>query len=157
MRAVKLNPKIDRLEDMNSLFGLFDLDVNTGRPTSAWEGRNLHSLRLPFPLRSAYFPEFWVKRVQVNRRAADALHNVFMELRARHTIEALAKTGLDQFVRCYCFGDSAPSLFWYGAAWELSPQVSGEELTSTIKIFSRHGWAYCGLENKSRAREFEYW
>ena len=157
MRAVKLNPKIEHLDTMNELFGLFDLDVNTGRPTPQWEGRNLHSLRLPFPLRSAYFPDFWVKRIQVNRRAANALHNIFMELRSTHTIEALAKTGLDQFVRCYCFGDSNPSLFWYGSAWELSPQVSGEELAGAIKVFGRHGWKYCGLENRSRTREFEYW
>ena len=157
MRAVKLNAKVEHLDDMNTLYGMFDLEVNTGRPTPQWEGRNLHSLRLPFPLRSAYFPEFWVRRVQVNRRAASALHNVFAELRATHTIESLAKTGLDQFVRCYCFGDSTPSLFWYGAAWELSPQVAGEELASAIKVFGRHGWTYCGLENRSRTREFEYW
>ena len=71
---VKLNGKVEHLDEMNTLYGLFDLDVNTGRPTPQWEGRNLHSLRLPFPLQIAYFPGFWVKRIQVNRRAADALH-----------------------------------------------------------------------------------
>jgi hypothetical protein len=157
MRAVKLNAKIEHLDDMNIMYGMFDLDVNTGRPTPQWEHRNLHSLRLPFPLLSAYFPEFWVKRVQVNRRAADALSNVLNELAATYTLENLHKTALDRFVRCYCFGDAAPSLFWYGAAWELSPQVAGEELTTAIKIFGRHGWTYCGLENRSRSREFEYW
>jgi hypothetical protein len=156
MRAVKLNAKVEHLSDMNTLYGPFDLDVNSGRPTSQWEGRNLHSLRLPFPLRSAYFPDFWVKRVQVNRRAANALRLVFDEFRASYTIEALSRNGLDQFVRCYCFGDSAPSLFWYGAAWELSPQVSGEVMTDAIKVFSRHGWTYCGL-NRARIREFEFW
>lgn len=156
MRAVQLNPKVEHLVQMNTLYGPFDLDVNTGRPTPQWEGRNLHSLRLPFPLRSAYFPGFWVRRVQINRRAADALSNVLAELRAAYTIEALAKTGLDQFVRCYCFGDSNPTLFWYGAAWELSPQVVGETLLDTVKIFSRHGWTYCGLENRARSREFEF-
>lgn len=157
MRAVKLNAKVEHLDQMNELYGPFDLDVNTGRPTPQWEGRNLHSLRLPFPLRSTYFPEFWVRRIQVNRRAADALHKVFSEFRATHTIESLAKTGLDQFVRCYCFGDANPSLFWYGAAWEVSHQVSGETLVAATKIFARHGWTYCGLENKTRTREFEFW
>ena len=157
MRAVKLNGKVDHLDQMNELYGPFDLDQNTGRPTPAWEGRNLHTLRLPFALNSAYFPEFWVRRIKVNHRAANALHNVLSELAATHTIEALHKTGLDRYVRCYCFGDSSPSLFWYGAAWELSPQVSGEELVTAIKIFGRHGWTYCGLENRSRTREFEFW
>jgi len=157
MRAVKLNAKVEHLDNMNTLYGLFDLDVNTGRPTPQWEGRNLHSLRLPFPLKSAYFPEFWVKRVQINRRAASALRNVFDEFAATYTIEALNKTGLDQFVRCYCFGDANPSLFWFGAAWELSPQVNGEVLAAAIKVFLRHGWTYCGSENRSRLREFEFW
>ena len=157
MRAVKLNAKVDHLDQMNELYGPFDLDVNTGRPTPQWEGRNLHNLRLPFPLHSQFFPDFWVRRIKVNHRASDALHNVLAELRTSYTIEALAKNGLDRYVRCYCFGDSTPTLFWYGAAWELSPMVTGDTLTDTIKIFGRHGWTYCGLENRARSREFEYY
>ena len=157
MRAVKLNPKIDRLEEMNALYGGFDLDLNTGRPTPQWENRNLHKLRLPFPLLSTYFPDFWVRRIQVNHRATGALEAVLTELAATHTIESLHKVALDRFVRCYAFGDSTPSLFWYGAGWELSPQVNGEELTEAIKVFGRHGWTYCGLNDRSRTREFEYW
>ena len=157
MRAVKLNPKIDHLDQMNELYGIFDLDVNTGRPTPQWEHRNLHSLRLPFALRSAFFPDFWVKRIQVNRRAAGALSSVLAELAATYTLESLSKNGLDQFIRCYAFGDSSPSLFWFGAGWELSPQVPGETLTAVIKVFSRHGWTYAGLNDRSRTREFEFW
>jgi hypothetical protein len=157
MRAVRLNPKVEHLEEMNDTYGLFDLDVNTGRPTPHWERRNLHSLRLLFPLRLAYFPDFWVKRIPVNQRAADALSNVLKELDQTHSQEELTKLALNHFVRCYCFGDATPSLFWYGAAWELSPQVSGEVLTEVIKVFGRHGWTYCGLNDRSRVREFEFW
>jgi hypothetical protein len=157
MRQVQLNQKVEHLGEMNVLYGSFDLDVNTGRPTSAWEHRSLHSLRLPFPLQSAFFPGFWLKRIQVNRRAVDALSNVMNELAASYTIESLAKTGLDRFIRCYAFGDSTPSLFWFGAAWELSALVNGETLVETIKIFSRHGWTHCGLNDRSRSRQFEYW
>ena len=126
MRAVKLNGKVDHLDQMNELYGPFDLEVNTGRPTPQWEGRNLHSLRLPFPLRSAYFPEFWVKRIQVNRRAADALSNVLFELAATHTIESLTKLGLNQFVRCYCFGDASPSLFGTARPGSSRPRWPGK-------------------------------
>lgn len=157
MRAVRLNPKVEHFEDMNVLYGLFDLDVNTGRPTPQWEGRNLHSLRLPVGLQSAYFPEFWLKRVQVNRRAADALLKVLREIAQTYTPEAREAHGLDQFIRCYSFGGKEPNLFWYGAAWELSPQVGGDVLASAIKVFGRHGWTYCGLNNRARIREFEFW
>lgn len=157
MRAVELNPKVENLAEMTRLYGPFDLDVNSARPTPQWEGRNLHRLRLPFPMHSVHFPGFWVRRIPVNHRAADALHNVLSEFAATYTVEALAKNGLDRFVRCYCFGDSNPSLFWYGAAWELSPIVQTEVLTDAIRVFGRHGWTYCGLDNRSRKLEFEYW
>ena len=157
MRQVELNPKIEHLSEINVLYGLFDLDINTGRPTDAWEARNLHLLRLPFPLQNAYFPNFWHKRTLVNRRAAEALLRVLNEIAETWTPEALSAHGLNQFVRCYTFGGSEPNLFWYGAGWQLSPQVGGEPLAEAVKIFQRHGWTYCGLSDKKRIREFEFW
>ena len=156
MRLVELNPKIEHLTEMSGLYGLFDLDINTGRPTPQWEGRNLYSLRLPFPLQSAWFPGFWLKRVQVNRRAADSLLKVLKQMSEVWTPEALEAHGLNQYLRCYAFGSKEPNLFWYGAGWELSPIVGGEPLAEAIKIFQRHGWTYCGLSDKRRIREFEF-
>lgn len=157
MRQVELNPRIEHLAEINTLYGLFDLDVSTGRPTDAWEARNLHSLRLPFPLQSAYFPGFWFKRVHVNRRAVESLSRILNEMAEVWTPEALSAYGLDQFVRCYQFGGKEPNLFWYGAGWELSPQVGGEVLSEVIKIFQRHGWTYCWIKDKHRIRELEFW
>src|SRR4029077_5381798 len=157
MRQVELNPKIEHLAEINQLYGLFDLDINTGRPTVMWEKRNLHALRLPFDLQSAYFPGLWFKRVQVNNRAAEALNRVFQEIADSWTPEAREAHGLDQFIRCYSFGSGEPSLFWFGAAWELSPQVNGETLSEAIKIFQKYGWTYCWIRDKRRIREFEYW
>ena len=157
MRQVELNPRIEHLAEINTLYGLFDLDINTGRPTDTWESRNLHSLRLPFALQSAYFPGFWLKRIQVNRRAAEALSRVLNQMAETYTPEALEAYGLNQFVRCYAFGGKEPNLFWYGAAWELSQQVAGEVLSDVIKIFQQHGWTYCWIRDKRRLREFEYW
>ena len=157
MRQLELTPKVEHLDEMTKLYGLFDLDVSTARPTVPWEKRNLHLLRLPFALQSAYFPEFWIKRVLVNRRAAEALLQALNEIARHWTLEALSAHGLNQFVRCYSFGGKEPSLFWYGAGWELSPMVGGEPLAEAIKIFQRYGWTYCGLSDKRRIREFEYW
>jgi hypothetical protein len=157
MRQVELNPKVEHLAEMTQLYGLFDLDINTGRPTPQWVARNLHSLRLPFPLQSVYFPGFWLKRVQVNRRAAEALLRVLQEMETIWTPEAREAYGLDQFVRCYAFGGKQPDLFWFASGWELSPQVGGEVLSEVIKIFQKHGWTYCWIKDKHRIRELEYW
>lgn len=157
MRAIELNSKVPHLSEMNQAYGRFDLDVNTGVPTPVWERRNLQHLRLDYPLKNAFFPEFWHRRVTVNRRAAGALGNVLRELAVRYTPEAMNAHGLDQFVRCYCFGGGDPSLFWFGGGWELSPQVVGEVLAETIKVFVKHGWTYCGVSDKKRLREFEFW
>jgi hypothetical protein len=157
VRQVELNPKVEHLSEINTLYGLFDLDINTGRPTEVWERRNLFSLRLPFELQSAYFPGFWLKRVQVNRRASEALAKVFAEIDETFSPEARRAHGLDQFLRCYAFGSGKePNLFWYGAGWELSPQVNGEALSKAVQIFQRHGWTYCWIRDKHRIREFEY-
>jgi hypothetical protein len=157
MRQIELNPKVDHLAEINQLYGLFDLDINTGRPTEQWERRNLFSLRLPFGLQSAWFPGFWLKRVQVNKRASEALAKVLAQMVEVWTPEALNAHGLNQFVRCYAFGSKEPNLFWYGAGWELSPMVGGEPLAEAVKVFQRHGWTYCGLNDKKRIREFEFW
>lgn len=157
MRQIELNPKMENLSQVNRLYGLFDLDAMTGRPTEAWERRNLHKLRLPFSLKYVHFPEFWLRRVLINRRAAQAMLGVLGQMAVQWSFEDLARVGLDQFVRCYAFGSGEPNLFWYGAAWELSPEVTGETLAEVIKIFAAHGWAYCGLNDKKRVRQFEYW
>jgi hypothetical protein len=157
MRNVELIPDIERLADMTQLYGRFDLDINTGCPTESWERRYLFHLRLEYPLQSTWFPEFWYKRVRVNRRAAESLNRILHDLRVFFGPEEIEKQGLNQFVRCYNFGGKIPSLFWYGAAWELSPKVGGDALAQTTKIFLQHGWTYAGLEDRKRLREFEYW
>jgi hypothetical protein len=157
MRQIELNPKIEHLAEMKELYGLFDLDVNTGRPTVQWEKRNLHSLRLPFGLQSAYFPELWFKRILVNRRAAEALHKTFSEMATIWTLEQISEHGLNQYIQCYQFGGKEPSLFWYGAAWELSSMVNGELLSDAIRLFQKHGWTYSWIADKRRIRQFEFW
>jgi hypothetical protein len=157
MRHIEFSQKVENLESITKLYGPFDLDIMTGRPTEQWERRNLRKLRLPFGLRHVHFPEFWLRRVLINKRASEALTGVLDQMAAQWTIEALSAHGLDQYVRCYAFGGGEPNLFWYGAAWELSPAVGGEILGEVIRIFSRHGWTYCGLNDKRRLRQFEFW
>lgn len=157
MRQVELIP-VEHLREATALYGNFDLDIAFGRPTTAWERRNLHSVRAPFALQNVWFPELWHRRVWVNKRAAEALLQSLNELQQHWTLEALTAHGLNKFVRCYSFGCSKePNLFWYGAGWELSQQVGGEPLAEAIKIFQRHGWTYLGHTDKRRIREFEFW
>jgi hypothetical protein len=166
MKFAALNPKLFESKDgkdarlreqMSQLYGLFDLDVNTGTPSEIWMNRNLKNVRFPFPLQSHLFPDFWYRRIQVNKRAGEALLRVYNDFHVLYTVEAMHQNGLDQFVRCYQFGAGRPTLFWYGGGWELSKKVDGEVLAEATRIFLKHGWKFCGLEDKSRWREFEFW
>jgi hypothetical protein len=157
MRLASFSPDTEELVKMEQVYGTFDLDMVTGRPTDIWERRTMFQLRVPFGLQSAWFPSFWYRRIQVNRRASGALERVLQDLAKIFTLEEIREAGLDQFVRCYNFGGGRPSLFWYGAGWELSPKVTGDPLAQTIKLFVRHGWKYEGVSDKRRVREFEFW
>lgn len=147
----------EQVAEMQALYGVFDIGLD-GRPTALWEARNLKRWRSPEMFQLAFFPDVYVAKTVVNRRMLGPLALAYEEITARWTAEARAAYGLNQFVKCYLFGDgSAPSLHWYGAAWELSPQVGGEILSEVIKIFTRHGFTYCGTTDKKRIRTFEFW
>lgn len=156
MRLANLIP-IPETQEMESLYGKFDLQLD-GKPTPLWERRNLKLHRLDEPLRHAFFPDVWVHKILVNRRVTAALGQVMREINVRWTREAREAYGLNQFLKCYCFGDGdRPNLFWYAGAWQLSQQVGGEVLLEVAKVFSRHGFTYCGASDKRRIREFEFW
>jgi hypothetical protein len=157
LRFASLAPVNDTISGMELLYDKFDIGLD-GRPSVAWERRNLKLHRLDEPLKHAFFPDVFVYKTWVNRRMTAALGQVMREINMRWTAEARSAYGLDQFVKCYCFGDGeSPNLHWYAAAWTLSPQVSGEALTEAVKVFTRHGFTYCGAADKKRIRTFEYW
>jgi hypothetical protein len=157
MRNVALAPVTEEISEMELVYGKFDLQLD-GRPTVQWEGRNLKLCRFDEPLRHAFFPEVFVYKVLVNRRMLAPLGVVLREINLRWNRKERDAHGLNQFVKCYCFGDGdRPSLHWLGAAWELSPQVGGEVLTEVVKLFTRRGFTHGGAGNKPRIRTFEYW
>jgi hypothetical protein len=145
------------VKEMESLYGRFDISLD-GTPSLVWLNRNLQKWRSPEMFQLAFFPDVYVKKVLVNRRIFGPLSLVYEEITTRWTVEARQAYGLNQFCKCYCFGDAdIPSLFWYGAAWRLSQQLGGEVLTEVIKIFVRNGFTHCGLTDKKRVRDFEFW
>jgi len=153
MRRVELAPLTDQVVMMEKVYGRFDIGFD-GFPTDAWKGRNLKLFRPPEVLKHVYFPEAYVKRTLVNRQMFDAIGRVYQDIVGRWNAQAREAYGLNQFVKCYCFGDgSVPSLFWYGAAWELSPVVNGEALDQVIDLFKQHGFKH----DRKRLRVFEYW
>lgn len=142
---------------MELLYDKFDLGLD-GFPTPWWQARNLLKWKSPFPLEHAFFPDSYLQRVWVNRRMAGPLWQAYAEIAARWTREARAAYGLNQFVKCYCFGEgSKPNLHWYGAAWELSSQVGGEILAEVVKVFTRHGFTHAHTSDKHKLRTFELW
>jgi hypothetical protein len=153
MRNAELVATSDIVIQMEAVYGKFDLGPE-GYPTEPWENRNLKRLRLPEMLEHQHFSGFYLIRVQVNRRMMGALERVYLEIIRRWTQDARKAHGLNRFVKCYCFGDGAtPSLFWYGAAWELSSTVNGETLDQVIDLFKGYGFKH----DRRRLRVFEYW
>jgi hypothetical protein len=158
MNNASLAPVTEGVAELESLYGTFDIDL-CGLPTQGWQNRNLKRFKAPEMLQHAFFPQVYIARVLVNRRMLGPIERVYQEIVTRWPIEARKAYGLNQFVKCYCFGDgSGPNLFWYGAAWELSPLVNGEILGEVATIFRRHGFTHAyGSDKKLRARIFEYW
>jgi hypothetical protein len=157
MKAVSLAPVSDGIAAMELVYDKFDIGLD-GRPTLLWEARNLKKWKPPEMLQHAFFPDVYLARVLVNHRMMGSLSRVYHEIGVRWTAEARKAEGLNQFVKCYCFGEGfRPNLFWYGAAWRLSEQVSGEVLVEVTKVFSRYGFTCCGIADKRRLRDFEFW
>ena len=157
MRFAQLAPVSDVVKEMEALYGTFDLGLD-GAPNALWESRNLKKFRPPEMLQHAFFPEMYIVKVRVNRRMFGPIALAYEEIAARWTLEARKAHGLNQFVKCYCFGDgSGPNLFWYGGAWELSPQLGGETLGEVVKIFTRHGFTHAYASDKRKIRTLEYW
>jgi hypothetical protein len=153
MRNAAIAPVSDAVKEAETLYGRFDLSFE-GLPRPAWIARNLMWYRFHGPMRHAFFPEIFIYKTLINRRMRGAIDAVFADFHQRWTKEAAQAHGIDQFVKCYCFGDGqAPNLFWYGAAWEISPQVVGAELDEVILAFKRAGFTH----DRKKLRTFEYW
>jgi hypothetical protein len=153
MRNASLAVVNEQVGEMELLYDKFDIGLD-GRPTQIWENWNIKKVRLPEMLQHAFFPDIYLDKVEVNRRMAGAIERVYLDICAKWSMEERKAYGLNQFVKSYCFGDgSSPNLFWYGAAWELSPQVNGEALTEVVKIFQKQGFTH----DRKRLRIFEYW
>jgi hypothetical protein len=153
MRNVELVSLDERVSEIEALYGRFDIGLD-GLPTPAWEGRNIRAIRMPEMLRHASFPGVYLQKVRGNRRMMGALQRVYIDIWGQWNDAERKAHGLNQFVKCYCFGDgSRPNLFWYGAAWEISAQVGGEVFTEAVKLFQKHGFTH----DRKRLRIFEYW
>lgn len=160
MRFVKLASVSDTVVEMEQLYGRFDIGLD-GLPNTLWQSRNLKLWKPPEMFQMTFFPDVYLARIRVNRRIFGPLAETYEEIAVRWTTEARRGHGLNQFVKCYCFGDGTqPNLHWYGAAWELSPQVGGEVLSEVVKIFTRHGFTHGYVSEKrnlSKLRTLEYW
>jgi hypothetical protein len=157
MRFVAMAEVSESVGEMERLYGRFDLGLD-GRPTPAWEARNLKMWRLPEMFELEFFPGVYITKVLINRKLFAHLPLVYEQIMARWNTEARKAHGLSRFSKCYAFGSGdLPTLFWYGGSWRLSQQVGGEVLGEVVKIFCAHGFTWCGATDKRRIRDFEMW
>jgi hypothetical protein len=158
MNDVTFIPTNDSIRALERVYSKFDLGAN-GLPTLAWENRNLRDYSLNRRLRYFYAPDVYLTKVRVNRQMVEPLNRVLSEIEARWDAKQAEKENLDIYVRSYCFGggeSSGPNAHWWGAAWDLSPLVSGVALEESIKIFLKNGFKWYGASNKALVRHLEY-
>jgi hypothetical protein len=155
---ITFSPTNEHIQLLEKLYTKFDLAAN-GWPTQAWENRNLRDYALNRRMRFFYAPAVYLTKVRVNRRMVEPLARVLAEIEERWDPKQAEKDNLDVFVRSYCFGGGElqmPNAHWWGAAWDLSPLVSGVALEEAIKIFQRQGFFWYGPGSKHLIRHFEY-
>jgi hypothetical protein len=157
MNDIVFSPTSEAIQQLEALYGKFDLRADGSGPTQGWEGRNLREYSLERRLRFFWAPGSYLTKIRINKRMAGAITQVLGEINARWDPRLAEKENLDVFVRSYCFGcDSGPNPFWYGAGWRLSQLVTGVALEETIKIFTRHGFTWAGATEKRLPRDFYY-
>jgi hypothetical protein len=155
---ITFSPTNDTIQQLEGFYTKFDLGAN-GYPTSAWENRNLRDYALNRRLRFFYAPAVYLTKVRINRRMVEPLASVLAEIEKRWDPKEAEKENLDVFVRSYCFGGGeilVPNAHWWGAAWDLSPLVTGVALEEAIKIFQKNGFTWFGPSNKHLLRHLEY-
>ena len=156
MHAVTLTPTSEPIQTLEKIYTKFDLGPS-GYPTPQWEGRNLKEIILKFRLRWFWAQDMYITRLKVNRRMMGALSLVLDEINEKWDPKEKEREALDQYVRTYAFGcDSKPNPFWWGAAYRLSPRVTGVALEEVLKIFTRHGFTWAGATEKSLIRDLYY-
>jgi hypothetical protein len=155
---ITFRPTNDAIEHLEKLYSKFDLAPN-GFPTVQWENRNLRDFALERRMRFYWAPEVYLSKIRVNRRLVDPLAAVLAEINRRWEPPQAEKENLDVFVRSYCFGggeQNGPNAHWWGAAWDLSPLLSGVALEEAIKIFTKAGFTWYGATSKNLLRHLEY-
>ena len=158
MPTATLTPRSEAIETLENLYTKFDLGPS-GYPTAVWEAHHIRDLVLNRRMRWAWDNGIYLSRLRVSRRMGAALATVLDEINARWEPAAAEAAHLDVFVRCYCFGGGElPSVnpHWWGAAYDLSPLVTGVALEEAIKIFTKYGFTWGGATNKALIRHFEF-
>jgi len=157
MSQTKLAPVSKDTEELVSLYGEIDMGPD-GFPRAQWVGRTLVPLRLNPRLQYYLFPEVYLTRILVNRRMAPALAHVLEGIQRQWTYPETVENGLNQFVKCYSFGDGrAPQPCWWGASYWLSPKVQEDTIASVMKLFTKAGFTWGGTFTRKDERRFDYY
>jgi hypothetical protein len=138
-------------------FGAFDIGMD-GQPRPGWIGRTLVPLLLKTRLQHYYFPSVYLTRILVNRRMAPHLAQVLEQMEKRWNYQERENNGLNQFVKCYCFGDGLePTPVWWGSAYYLSPKVSEATIKEVLRFFTKAGFSWGGTLEPKDIRRFDYY
>jgi hypothetical protein len=162
-------PSFDR-EDIVAFYGRHELGPE-GKPTAAWEARNLVLIPSPFTLRLSWDPDVTVTRLRCHRKVADSLKRVLSSIWMHYgqDQERIAEARVDLFGGCYehrrVSGSSWLSLHSWGAGIDLDPERNplGKEWAPNagmmpevvIDAFKAEGWTWGGDFQRPDPMHFE--
>ena len=144
--------------DLEAFFGKFNLGAN-GKPTAAWERKNLKSIITPFPLALSWAPATTVRRITCNVLVADSLKRILTAILDHYkSVAAVQDARMHLYGGCYEFrrigGSHTLSMHAYGAGIDLDPERNprgkayqagiGMIPMEVVDIFKAEGWKWGG-------------
>lgn len=157
-------------QSQNALKAFYgDPDTNAdGLPDADFESKYLTFIAPGYPMFLAWNMQP-ITRIKVNKRCAESLQSILIEIGRNFTLAERQKYQIDRFGGCYNFrtmrGLSALSVHSYGAAIDLAPELNplGAEYGSkpnmiplkAVSIFESYGWAWGGRWHRPDAQHFQ--
>jgi len=155
--------------NLDAFYGKHQLD-DEGKPTAAWESRNLVKFIPPFQLVTAWDPTQRVSAVKCHRLVADSLKRIFVRIWKHYGSQAaIEAVGLHLWGGAYehrrVSGSDSLSTHAWGAGVDWNPAANPRGKTwypgggmmpePVIVFFREEGWSWGGFFANPDAMHFE--
>ena len=148
----------EKKAELEAFYGKFQLGAN-GKPTAAWESKNLTRFIAPYPLTLSWDLSKTATRVTCHKNVAESLKGILSAILAHYgSFEEVKKARMHLYGGCYEFrnigGSDQLSVHSFGAAIDLDPKNNARGLPykpnagmmpqAVVEIFKAQGWKWGG-------------